>query len=98
MRSPSNPLGRRDSECVRNGNLLAARTLLLLLVCAAKGVWFVLEQPSSSIMERLPLFQRFLHLKPLKRMSINMADYGGPTLKPTLLYSSAFGNIFAFGS
>lgn len=73
-----------------DGNILTARALILMLLCAAKGVWFVLEQPSSSIMERLPLFQKFLALKPMFKMSINMADYGGPTLKPTVLYSSAF--------
>eukprot|EP00435_Cladocopium_sp_Y103_P011382 s2437_g3.t1 len=79
-----------DTSCrsTRLGNLLTARTLILLWVLAAKGCWWVLEQPSSSLMEYHVLFQRFLALIRVRRLSICMADYGSPTLKPTYLYSS----------
>lgn len=82
------PMGDRSRPSVRLGNLLTARTLILLLLCAAKGIWFVLEQPSSSLMEYHTLFQRFLKLVPLRKLRMNMGDYGGGSLKPTLLYSS----------
>lgn len=81
-------MGDRSRPSVRLGNLLTARTLILLLLCAAKGIWFVLEQPSSSLMEYHTLFQRFLKLVPLRKLRMNMGDYGGGSLKPTLLYSS----------
>ncbi|CAK9073791.1 Uncharacterized protein SCF082_LOCUS36050 [Durusdinium trenchii] len=87
-RSPTNPLGRQDSESVRQGTILANRALVILFILAAKGCWTILEQPASSCMEHLPLFQYFLRLVPQVKMFMRMGDHGGPTPKPTLLYSS----------
>ncbi|CAK9087531.1 Uncharacterized protein SCF082_LOCUS41379 [Durusdinium trenchii] len=87
-RSPRNPLGRKDSEAVRKGNILACRAFILCFIAAAKAIWFVLEQPASSCMEHHPLFQHMARLVPLFKYSMRMGDHGGPTLKPTLLYSS----------
>ena len=81
-------MGNGNCRSTRLGNLLTARTLILLWVLAAKGCWWIVEQPSSSLMEYHVLFQRFLSMIPVRRLSICMADYGGPTLKPTYLYSS----------
>lgn len=86
-RSPANPLGRRDSNAVRQGTILANRALVLLLILAAKAVWTVLEQPATSCMEYLPLFQQYLRLVPNVRLYMRMGDHGGPTPKPSLLYS-----------
>lgn len=87
-RSPRNPLGRKDSEAVRKGNILACRAFILCFIAAAKAIWFVLEQPASSCVEHHPLFQHMARLVPLFKYSMRMGDHGGPTLKPTLLYSS----------
>lgn len=81
-------MGDKTRPSVRLGNVLTARTLLLMLLCAAKGIWFVIEQPHSSLMEHHVLFQKFLRLVSLRKMKIMMADYGAKTLKPTILYSS----------
>lgn len=81
-------MGNTDAKSVRLGNLLTARTLVILLICAAKHVWFILEQPSSSLMEYHVLFQRFLALIPMRKLTMNMGDFGSATLKPTHLYSS----------
>ena len=62
--------------------------VLLLLLCAAKACWYIVEQPSSSLMEYHVLFQRLLKLVQLKKIYINMGDFGSPTLRPTILYSS----------
>ena len=87
-RTKTNPMGDASCRSTRLGNLLCARTLILLWVLAAKGCSWVLEQPSSSLMEFHVLFQRFLRSIRVRRLSIQMADYGSPTLKPTYLYSS----------
>ena len=87
-RSRKRPLGRADSECVRMGNLLACRALFLLVLCASKGIWWILEQPMSSCMEYHPLFQRVIRLLGMRKILISMSNYGGPTEKKTYLYSS----------
>ena len=66
---------------------MTARCLILCMLAAAKGCWWVLEQPSSSIMELHPTFQKVLALLNVQRMSINMSDFGGDSQKATLLYS-----------
>lgn len=81
-------MGDTSSPAVKAGNLLASRTLVILLILAAQGVWFILEQPSSSLMEQHVLFQRFLGLVTMNRFSMMMGDFTAPTLKPTWLYSS----------
>ena len=97
-RSKVNPLGRRDSVAVQVGNLLCARALVLILIIAAKGCFWVLEQPGTSVMELHPLFQALLRLLPgVVKKTINMSSFGAPTKKRTLLYSSNFAFKNPFG-
>lgn len=96
-RSRERPLGRPDSESVRMGNLLCARALVLVLLCASKQVFWVLEQPMSSVMEWHPLFQRLLKLLTVRKMLIKMSNYGGPTEKKIYLYSSLSKLMVKFG-
>ena len=81
-------MGDLSCKSTRLGNLLCARTLVILWLCAAQSIWFVLEQPSSSLMELHCLFQRFIRRVPLRKLTIRMADFGSDTAKPTILYSS----------
>lgn len=74
-----------------DGNMIAARTLVLCYIAAALAAWWVLEQPTNSIMEELPCFKWFTRQVSTFRHSINMCDYGGPTKKPTWLYSGFLG-------
>lgn len=64
-----------------------------MMVCSALAVWWVLEQPGTSCMELHPLFQYMLQRVSSHKMTINMCDYGGPTTKRTLLYSSELEEI-----
>lgn len=91
LRSESNPMGRSDSEAVRNGNILACRCFILLLLASCKGCWWLMEQPSTSTMEFMPCFQHLMALVSVRKMVLSLADYGSPTLKRTNLYSS---NLF----
>ena len=95
-RSDSCPMGDLNSPAVRLGNLLTARTIVILMILAAQGVWFALEQPSSSLMEKHVLFQRLVGLVSIRRMSIKMGDFAGPTLKPTWLYSSNLARSYVY--
>lgn len=88
LRTRGNPLGRQDSPVVQMGNLLCSRAIVLMLLCACKGIFWCLEQPSSSTMECHPLFQRLLRLTTVRRLSIRMSEFGAPTPKRTILYAS----------
>ena len=70
------------------GNVLCAGTLLVLMVAATLGCWTILEQPQNSLMECHPAFQQHLAMVKTVRATMNMGDYGGPSAKPTWLYSS----------
>ena len=87
-RSRSNPLGRDDSPSCQIGNILASRALVLMLLSSALGVWWVLEQPSTSCMEYHPLFQALLRLVTVRKKRVLVSQFGAPTKKPTFLYSS----------
>ena len=82
------PLGAEQFESVKEGNIICVRTLVIMMVAAALHCWTILEQPKGSLMEMHPAFQEYLSLVECWRASINMSTYGGPTLKPTWLYSN----------
>lgn len=96
LRTRDNPLGRLDSEAVKNGNLLCSRALVLMLLCAAKGIFWCLEQPGSSTMEWHPLFQQVLRLVTVRRHMFRMSQFGSATPKRTILYSSSLNHVLAF--
>ena len=69
---------------------MVARVMILLLICEAKKVWWMLEQPTSSLMELHPCFQQLMALPSvqIRRLSTCMVYFGSATRKPTWLYSS----------
>ena len=81
-------MGEQSYASVRMGNILAMRTLVLIWVAQSLGVWWILEQPKGSSMALLPGFQELLRRLRVWKHTIYMRDYGGPTSKPTWLYSS----------
>lgn len=89
-RSVATPEGRPDSEAVRNGNILACRCFILLLIAACKGANWIMEQPGTSLMEYLPCFQALMGLVSVRKMTLSLADFGSPTVKRTILYSSTW--------
>ena len=89
LRTKARPLGRPDSIPVQQGNTLCARAIVLLLLCSCKGIFWVLEQPGTSVMEFHPVFQCLLKLLSVRRLQFRMSRFGAPTPKPTVLYSSS---------
>ena len=53
-------LGNAGYRFVAMGNLLCSRLALALLLCWAKGIRFVVEQPEGSSMPHHPRFQKVL--------------------------------------
>eukprot|EP00969_Alexandrium_andersonii_P314588 13896735-Alexandrium_andersonii.AAC.1 len=45
------PLGNEDNESVAATNVMVARLILAILILEIKNVWWVLAQPSSSLMQ-----------------------------------------------
>ena len=91
-RSKLRPLGRKGSEACHQANLMVARVMVLVLLASAKGCWWLLEQPGSSLMEYHPTFQKTLAiLGSVRRLSLNLGDFGHQSRKATLLYSRNLG-------
>ena len=57
-RSFLTPTGDPNRGFVREGNLLSARVAILIHVCAARGLRWLLEQPSGTILAHMPWYQR----------------------------------------
>ena len=66
---------------------MAARVAIIVLIAAARSLFWVLEQPKGSLFELHPMMQKVFALITVHRKSINMGSYGAPSLKPTWLYS-----------
>ena len=60
-KSKWNPRGDLSSETCIRGNCVATRTVLGLLLGVARGVHFLLEQPSSSVMVYLPVMEHLMN-------------------------------------
>jgi len=88
------PLGDTSKRFVRHGNAMVSRTVLLLWILEARGVFWVLEQPLSSLLYLHCRFQQFLRIRPVYRINFFMQSFAGNddmhdvSPKPTVLYSN----------
>jgi hypothetical protein len=60
---------------------------LILYILSARRVWWILEQPVSSVLQYHDRFQEFLKTHRVYRTYMCMGPYGAATLKPSYLYS-----------
>lgn len=81
-------MGWKSVRCVRIGNEMVSKLMLLAFIWISKGVFFVIEQPKGSLMDQHPRFQAFLRKFKIYRKYIAMADFGGETTKGSWLYSA----------
>ena len=88
-RSVANPHGDGRVLQVREANCMVSRVMLLCYVAAARGLLFVVEQPTGSLMEKHAAFQEMLRRFAVYRKSIVMEHFGAGTRKPTWLYSNS---------
>ena len=76
---------------------MAVRVAIVLYLAAARGIWFVFEQPHGSLFEQHPRLQELFGVLHVHRKFIRMIDFGGPTEKPTWLYSRLSASQFVQG-
>ena len=59
-RRSDNVLGDEDNRKVAYANAMVSRLCFLLVLCIKRGVWWIIEQPLTSLMFEHPLFRRLL--------------------------------------
>lgn len=87
-RRPAWPLGNTRLASVDDANRMVTRVTLLLYILTLKAVFWVLEQPVNSLLERHPRFQQFMATHKIWRHCVHMLDYGAESSKPSWLYSN----------
>ena len=61
-RSAQKPLGNVRSKWVQQHNLIACRVSILLALCLARKIFWMIEHPRSSIVFQLPWIRALLQL------------------------------------
>ncbi|CAL1162886.1 unnamed protein product [Cladocopium goreaui] len=64
------PLGDMSRKFVREGNLLASRLILMLWICASRGLIWLVEQPEGSVFNLHPRWQEFVAHCPVPRQNL----------------------------
>ena len=82
------PLGSASRPSVRDGNEMVSRQMMLCWILTARLIWWVLEQPANSLMEKHPGFAELRRAFTIHRVSINMSDFGSAAKKPSWIYSN----------
>ena len=88
-RSQTQPMGSNVGVTYER-NIMVGRVIVLLCLCWAKGIWWMMEQPKGSLLEGHVLFQAMLKLKhvAVSRTTCSLGWFGADTLKPIWIYSS----------
>lgn len=83
QRSPQRPRGDESNFKVRMSNTIVANMAVLLRVATSRKVWWVVEQPASSLMFRLPELAQVAQGTPV--VTTWMGNFGHPLAKCTHL-------------
>ena len=86
-RSAACPMGDSEIPCVSTGNVMVARCCLLIMLAAARGCFWLLEQPRGSLLESHPCVQLLMRKLTIYRKHIRMSEFGAESEKGTWLYS-----------
>ena len=90
-RSVDDPLGDENQKRVRWNNRLVSRLMILLELVRFLGLFWILEQPQSSIILEHPKFNKRLKRLGTRQKFLWMQCYGGESPKPTILYGDSKG-------
>jgi hypothetical protein len=90
-RSPQNIYGNLRSHYIRSQNALVTRLSLLLQLCNLRGVFYIIEQPHSTIMWDHPDLKRVLEdaRHPVFRVDMDLGAWSLDNQKPTTLVGTA---------
>jgi hypothetical protein len=82
--------GTVGNAYIRGQNALVERLVLLCHICVARCVYFIIEQPLSSIMFQYPAWQRFLDRhRSVLQVNLEKGAFGAGSKKPTMLVGTA---------
>jgi len=87
-RSVDKPLGNTRLSYIQDANVMVSRVCMLCWLAAARGLMWIIEQPSGSLMEHHPRFQDMIKHMEVHRIFVKMADFSAPSEKGTWLYSN----------
>jgi hypothetical protein len=90
-RSEATILGNPASDYVRSQNALVTRLVHVLALCNERGVFWIVEQPQSSLMFLHPHMKRFLEKSKVQvhRVSMQMGAFSLDSTKGTTLLGTA---------
>ena len=83
-RSRAFPMGRSNVACVKMGNLIMIRTILLARLAAALNCCWIIEQPRSSIAYTIERFQSLIADLGCWCCEFSLKDFGSKTPKPVV--------------
>jgi hypothetical protein len=89
QRSMTNPLGNTTHPSVGFHNVLAEFVANVIWTCAALGIFYVLEQPLSSILVHHPQVKAALQGTQARCIRIPLYKFGAATRKPLQLWGTA---------
>lgn len=75
-RSLACPYGNTAVQSVQEGNTMVARCVLLLLLLASRGCWWVLEQPQGSLMQEHPALQHLMSVMTVTTLHTDVPLWG----------------------
>ena len=87
----SMPSGNSGVQCVAIGNMMHERVVMLVHILDALGIWWIIEQPITSVMACLDAWQDFFRIHKAYRKQIYMRDFAlddSHNLKPVFLWSN----------
>lgn len=83
------PQGWEEVVSTAVGNRLARRLAYLLELCHIKGIYYIIEQPSSSLLFRYKPIKQLLERHGASFVRCALGAYNASTLKPVTLYGTA---------
>ena len=82
--------GDVTSSAIVAQNALAERVAFLLALCSSRGVYWIVEQPASSVLWNYPAIRQRLQEDGLMHPTVlDMGAFGGSSVKPTHLWGTA---------
>ena len=92
-RSREHPLGDTSLAYICQANQMVSRVIMICLVATARGHTFVIEQPSSSVMDSHPKFAFMMKLAEHGLLQVHSVRtwfgmFGGESPKPTTLWGN----------
>ena len=88
QRSPLGIYGNTKLGYVRDANLMVSRCALLIWIARTRGLHWVLEQPSSSIMLYHPRLQELARSLRVLKVRVCLGAFNSKSLKPVYLLTT----------